>query len=186
MERVVITGIGTINPLGKNVSEYFENLDNGVSGADLVTIMDVSNFTTKFACEVKGFDLTDFGYTRKDINKNDRYAQFALVAADEAIADSGVNLEEEDRDRIGVIFGSGVGGISTFTEEIKGYNEAETPKFSPFLIPKFVLNLASGQIAIKHGLMGPNFAISSACAIVTAPFAISKANSSKLCSLNNS
>ncbi|MBQ7222146.1 MAG: beta-ketoacyl-ACP synthase II [Bacteroidales bacterium] len=164
MDRVVITGLGTVNPLGNNVSEYFNNLDKGVSGASLISVVDASKFTTKFACEIKGFDLTNFGYTRKDINKNDRYAQFALVAADEAIADSGVNLDEEDRDRIGVIFGSGVGGISTLTEEMKDYTETEMPKFSPFLIPKFVLNLASGQIAIKHGLMGPNFAISSACA----------------------
>lgn len=164
MSRVVITGLGTVNPLGKSVSEFFDNLDKGTSGAGPITIFDVSNFKTKFACEVKDFVFSDFGFDRKEAKKNDRYVQFALVASKEAIEDSALDLEKEDRDRIGVIVGSGVGGIGTLTNEIKDFAKASEPRFSPFLIPKFVLNLASGMVAIKYGLMGPNFAVASACA----------------------
>lgn len=165
LKRVVITGIGTINPLGKNIKEYFTNLNKGVSGAGLITRFDTSLFKTKFACEIKDFDPANFGFDRKEARKLDRFCQYAIIAADEAITDSGLNLETIDKDRTGVIIGSGIGGIETLTQEIMGYSEGNNvPRFNPFLIPKMIPDMAAGFISIRYGFMGPNYATVSACA----------------------
>ena len=166
MKRVVITGIGTINPLGNNVSEYFRNLDAGVSGASIITRFDTTNFKMKFACEIQGYDPAGFplAFDKKDARRTDAFTQYALIAATEAFADSGIDLASADLKRIGVVVGSGVGGINTYTEEIREFFGSDKPRFSPFLIPKFITNIASGHIAIKFGLRGPNFGVSSACA----------------------
>ncbi len=164
LKRVVITGIGTINPLGNNCTEFFSGLDNGVSGASLIDRFDTSLFKTKFACEVLNFNFSDYGFDRKEERKNDRFSQFALVAAQEAINDCGIDLESENLRRIGVIVGSGVGGLETLNEEISGYVAGQPPRYSPFLIPKIITNIAAGQISIKYGFGGPNFSITSACA----------------------
>ena len=164
--RVVITGIGTINPLGNNVREYFDNLDKGKSGAVPIDRFDASLFKTRFACEIPSYNSDNFqdALDRKEARKNDLFTQYAFIAAHEAIADSGLDLESENLKRIGAIVGTGVGGISTFEEELRAYTDGEPPRFSPFLIPKFISNMASGQLAIKYGLRGPNFGVSSACA----------------------
>lgn len=164
--RVVITGIGTINPLGNNVREYFDNLDKGKSGAVPIDRFDASLFKTRFACEIPSYNSDNFqeAIDRKEARKNDLFTQYAFIAAHEAIADSGLDLESENLKRIGAIVGTGVGGISTFEEELRAYTDGEPPRFSPFLIPKFISNMASGQLAIKYGLRGPNFGVSSACA----------------------
>lgn len=168
LRRVVITGIGTINPLGNNVEEFFTNLNNGVSGAGPITRFDATLFKTKFACEVKDFDPTNFGIDRKEARKLDRFCQFALIATDEAVKDSALNVDSLDKDRVGVIVGSGIGGIETLTQEIMGYSEGgNTPRFSPFLIPKMIPDIAAGLISIKYGFMGPNYATVSACASST-------------------
>ncbi|HNY05732.1 MAG TPA: beta-ketoacyl-ACP synthase II [Candidatus Egerieousia sp.] len=165
LKRVVITGIGTINPLGNNVKEFFTSLDNGVSGAGPITRFDVSEFKTKFACEVKNFDPLQHGLDRKEARKQDRYCQFAMVASDEAITDSKLDLEKEDKTRIGVIIGSGVGGIESMTQEIIEFADGHRiPRFSPFLIPKMIADMASGLVSIKYGFRGPNYATVSACA----------------------
>ena len=165
LKRVVITGLGTINPLGNNVQEYFSNLGKGVSGACPITRFDASLFKTRFACEIKDFDPTQHGMDRKEARKLDRYCHFAVVAADEAIADSGLDLEKTDKDRVGVIVGSGIGGIETLTQEIMGFSEGnKVPRFSPFFIPKMIPDMAAGYISIKYGFMGPNYATVSACA----------------------
>ncbi len=165
LKRVVITGLGTINPLGNNVSEYFTNLNNGVSGACLITRFDTTLFKTKFACEIKDFDPANFGIDRKEARKTDRFCQYALIAVDEAIKDSELNVEEVDKDRVGVIIGSGIGGIETLTQEIMGYSEGGCiPRFSPTLIPKMIPDMAAGLVSIKYGFMGPNYAAVSACA----------------------
>lgn len=165
LKRVVITGLGTINPLGNSIEEYFKNLNDGVSGAGLVTRFDTSLFKTKFACEVKDFDPVKFGIDRKEARKLDRYCQYAIVAADQAIADSGLNLDTVNKDRVGVIVGSGIGGIETLSQEIMGYCEGNNvPRFNPFLIPKMIPDMAAGYISIKYGFMGPNYATVSACA----------------------
>lgn len=165
LKRVVVTGIGTINPLGHNVPEFFKALDEGVSGAAPITRFDASLFKTRFACEVKDFDPTKY-MDRKEARKADRYCQFALVAADEAIKDSGLDLDKEDKSRIGTIIGSGVGGLETMTNEISEYavTADKGPRFSPFLIPKMIADIASGLVSIKYGFRGPNYAIVSACA----------------------
>ena len=165
-KRVVITGIGTINPLGNNVEEFFQNLDRGISGARLIDRFDTSFFKTKFACQIPDYDPARFpdAIERKESRKTDAFTQYAMIAAAEAVRDSGLDLEETDLRRIGVVVGSGVGGINTYTEEIKDYFECGKPRFSPFLIPKFITNIASGHIAIKFGFRGPNFGVSSACA----------------------
>ena len=143
LRRVVITGLGTINPLGNSVEEYFTNLNNGVSGAGLITRFDASLFKTRFACEVKNFNPTDFGIDRKEARKMDRFSQFAAVAADQAVADSKIDLETVNKKRVGVIVGSGIGGIETLTEEIMGYSEGgKVPRFNPFLIPKMIPDIA--------------------------------------------
>ena len=166
MKRVVITGIGTINPLGNNVEEYFRNLDAGVSGASIITRFDTANFKTKFACQIAGYDPVGFplAFDKKDARRTDPFTQYALIAATEAFSDSGIDLASTDLKRIGVVVGSGVGGIYTYTEEIREYFGSDMPRFSPFLVPKFITNIASGHIAIKFGLRGPNFGVSSACA----------------------
>jgi len=166
VKRVVITGIGTINPLGNNVEEYFRNLDRGVSGARMIDRIDTTHFKTKFACEIPDYDPLNFpdAIDRKEARKTDAFSQYAMIAAAEAIRDSGLDLEATDLRRIGVVVGSGVGGINTYTQEILEFCKSENPRFSPFLIPKFITNIASGHIAIKYGFRGPNFGVSSACA----------------------
>lgn len=166
-KRIVVTGIGTLNPLGNNLGEYWENLVNGVSGADMVTQFDASKFKTKFACEIKGFDATDF-MDRKEARKLDRFSQIALVASDQAVLDAGITSENVDPDRVGVIFASGIGGLTTFTEEVTNFVHGDgTPRFNPFFIPKIILDIAAGQISMKHGFRGPNYAVVSACASST-------------------
>ena len=168
LKRVVITGLGTINPLGYTVEEYFDNLEKGTSGAGPITLFDVTHFKTKFACEVKNFDPTQFGIDRKEVRKLDRYAQFAMVAADQVVKSSGIDLEKENPGRIGVIWSSGIGGINTLTQEVKSYVEGGyIPRFSPFLVPKMIPDIAAGQISMKYGFRGPNYATVSACASST-------------------
>jgi 3-oxoacyl-[acyl-carrier-protein] synthase II len=167
MNRVVVTGIGALTPIGKNLPEFWENLKNGVSGADLITRFNTEKFKTKFACEVKGYDSQNY-FDRKEANKLDTYAQFALIASQEAITDSQLNLETVDKDRVGVIWASGIGGIETFYESIKQYVTGDgNPRFSPFFIPKMIIDIAAGQISIKYGFRGPNFSTVSACASST-------------------
>jgi 3-oxoacyl-[acyl-carrier-protein] synthase II len=162
--RVVITGLGALTPIGNTIEEYWEGLVNGVSGAATITNFDASNFKTQFACEVKNFEITDF-IPRKDARKMDRFTQYAMVAADEAVSDSGLDLENEDLDRIGVIWGSGIGGLETFQNEMIDFAHGNgIPKFNPFFIPKMIADIAPGYISIKYGFRGPNFATVSACA----------------------
>ncbi len=166
MKRVVVTGIGTINPLGNNVAEYFGNLNRGVSGARIIDRLDTTFFKTKFACEIPDYDPARFpeAIDRKEARHTDPFTQYAMIAAAEAVRDSRLDVDEVDPRRIGVVVGSGVGGINSYTEEIKDYFGSDRPRFSPFLIPKFITNIASGHIAIKFGFRGPNFGVSSACA----------------------
>jgi len=166
-KRIVVTGIGTLNPLGNSLGEYWENLVNGVSGADMATQFDASKFKTKFACEIKGFDATNY-MDRKEARKLDRFSQIALVASDQAVLDAGITKENVDHDRVGVIFASGIGGLTTFTEEVTNFVHGDgTPRFNPFFIPKIILDIAAGQISMKHGFRGPNYAVVSACASST-------------------
>lgn len=165
LKRVVITGLGAITPLGKNVNDYWAALLAGVSGAAPITIFDTAKFKTKFACEVKDFDAREY-FDRKEARKYDRYAQFGLIAADQAIVDSGI-LEDNsiDRDRVGVIWASGIGGLITFHETVVEFALGDgTPRFNPFFIPKMIGDIAAGHISIKNGFRGPNFATVSACA----------------------
>lgn len=165
LRRVVVTGLGTVNPLGNTVGEFFANLDKGVSGASLITSFDTSRFKTRFACTVNGFDPSAHGIDRKELRRIDRFAQFAMAAAAQAVADSCLDLEKTDPDRIGVILGSGIGGIGSLTEEIMGYCEGEkVPRFSPFLITKMISDMAPGLISIHYGFAGPNYTTTSACA----------------------
>ena len=167
LKRVVVTGLGTINPLGNSIPEYWDSLVNGISGCDLITYFDTSKFKTKFACQVKNYDAGNF-FDRKEARKLDKYAQYALVAADEAIKDSNLALDQIDLDRAGVIWASGIGGIETFLEEVRGYVLGDgTPRFSPFFIPKMIADIAAGHISIKYGFRGPNFCTVSACASST-------------------
>jgi 3-oxoacyl-[acyl-carrier-protein] synthase II len=167
MRRVVVTGIGVLTPLGNNLHDYWENLVNGVSGSGMITRFNTEKFKTKFACELKNYDSSKY-FDRKEANKLDPYAQYALISADEAIKDSGLDLNAVDKDRVGVIWASGIGGIETFYLAVKGYVEGDgTPRFSPFFIPKMIGDIASGQISIKYGFRGPNFATVSACASST-------------------
>jgi 3-oxoacyl-[acyl-carrier-protein] synthase II len=166
-KRIVVTGIGALTPIGNNVETYWNNLINGVSGADMITQFDASKFKTRFACEIKGFDPTEF-MDRKEARKLDRFAQIALVASDQAVLDAGITKENVDHDRVGVIFASGIGGLTTFTEEVTNFvNGDGTPRFNPFFIPKMILDIAAGQISMKHGFRGPNYAVVSACASST-------------------
>mgnify|MGYP002570414069 CR=1 FL=1 len=165
--RVVITGIGTINPLGNSIEEYFTNLEKGVSGAGPITHFDASNFKTKFACELKGYNPTDY-FDRKELRKYDLFSQYALIAAEQAVKDSGLDLEKVDAERTGVIWGSGIGGLETFYLEVKGYVEGNfIPRYSPFFIPKMISDIAAGHISMLYGFHGPNFATVSACASST-------------------
>lgn len=162
--RVVITGIGTLNPIGNNIGEYFVNLENGVSGAATITAFDASKFQSRIACEVKGFDPSEH-FDRKELRKYDRYTQLALVAATEAVEDAAIDFESVNKERIGVVWASGVGGMQTFYDEVMGWAEGNgTPRFSPFFVPKMISDLAAGHISIKYGLMGPNYSVVSACA----------------------
>lgn len=165
LKRVVISGIGTINPLGNNIEEFFSNLDKGVSGAGPIDIFDTTLFKTKFACQVKGYHPGNFGLDRKEYRKLDRYSQFALIATDEAIKDSSLDLESVDKSRVGVVLGTGIGGIETFGDELRDFSAGDgTPRFSPYYILKVIANIASGWISLKYGFTGPGYATSSACA----------------------
>lgn len=168
LKRVVVTGLGALTPVGNTVPETWENIKNGVSGAGPITHFDASKFKTQFACEVKGFKATDF-IDRKEARKMDLYEQYALVAAMEAIKDSGWDLETIDNNRIGVVLGVGIGGIHTFEEEAGYYaiNKENGPKFNPFFIPKMIADIAAGQISIQYGFHGPNYTTTSACASST-------------------
>ena len=162
--RVVITGLGALTPLGNTLPAYWEGLLSGTSGAAPITHFDSSKFKTQFACEIKDFDPLNF-MDRKEARKCDRFAQYALVTTDEAITDAGLDFEKEDRDRIGVIWGTGIGGLETFQNEVLNFAKGEgSPRFNPFFIPKMISDIAPGLISIKHGLRGPNFATVSACA----------------------
>ena len=167
LKRVVVTGIGAITPLGNNLNDYWNGLINGVSGADMITNFDASKFRTKFACEVKGFDPVAF-LDRKEARKIDRFTQFALFASDQAMSDAGLNKENINPDRVGVVFASGIGGLITFQQEVMEFAKGDgTPRFNPFFIPKMILDIAAGQISMRHNLRGPNFAVVSACASST-------------------
>ena len=167
LKRVVVTGIGTLTPLGNNLQDYWNNLVAGVSGAAPITLFDASKFKTRFACEVKGFDPTQF-MEKKEARKLDRFAQLAIVASDMAVADAGLDKEKLNIDRVGVIFASGIGGLTTFQEEVINFAKGDgTPRFNPFFIPKMILDIAAGQISMRHGFRGPNYAVVSACASST-------------------
>ena len=162
LKRVVITGLGTVNPLGNSVEEFWNNLKNGVSGAGLITKFNPANHKTQFACEVKNFDASVY-IDRKEIRKHDLYTQYAFASSQQAIENSGLNLETVDHDRVGVIWGAGIGGLETFFEEARSFRD-ELPRFSPFFIPKMIANIAGGLISIKYGFRGPSFTTVSACA----------------------
>jgi 3-oxoacyl-[acyl-carrier-protein] synthase II len=164
MKRVVVTGLGALTPIGNNIEEYWNGLINGVSGAAPITHFDASQAKTQFACELKNFDGNQF-FDRKEIRKYDKFAQYGIVAADQAMTDSGINLENLDKDRAGVIWASGIGGIITFQEEITSFAKGDGAlRFSPFFIPKMIADICAGHISIKYDLRGPNFATVSACA----------------------
>ena len=167
LKRVVVTGLGAVTPLGINVADTWHALINGVSGAGPITRFDATKFKTRFACEVKGFDPMKYFTDKKEARKCDLYAQYAVASAEEALQHSKLDLEKENKDRIGVIFSSGIGGINTFQEEIMGYNEERGPRFNPFFIPKIISDIAAGHISMKYGFRGPNFAVVSACASST-------------------
>ena len=162
--RVVVTGIGTINPLGNNIQEYFSNLEKGVSGAATITHFDPEKFKTKFACEVKNYDPSQY-FDRKEVRKYDLFTQYALIAATQAVEDAGFDFDKIDREQAGVIWSSGIGGLKSFFDECVGYAEGgNTPRFSPFFIPRMIADIAAGFISMKYGFMGPNYCIVSACA----------------------
>ena len=164
LKRVVVTGLGALTPIGNNVAEYWDGLINGKSGAAPITNFDASKFKTQFACEVKKFNIEDF-MSRKEARKMDKFTQFAMVVADEAVLDSGLDFEKENTDRIGVIWGAGIGGLETFQNGVIDYANGDgTPRFNPYFIPKMIADIAPGYISIKYGLRGPNFATVSACA----------------------
>lgn len=167
LKRVVITGMGALTPIGNTLSEYWEGLVAGKSGAANITQYDASKFKTQFACEVKNFDVNDH-LDRKEARKLDRFSQFAMVSATEAIADSALMESNPNLDRIGVIWGSGIGGLKTFQDEAKGFFKGDgTPRFNPFFIPKMIADIAAGHISIKYGFRGPNYVTVSACASST-------------------
>lgn len=167
LKRVVVTGIGALTPVGNSVNDYWNGLINGVPGADMITLFDASKFRTKFACEVKGFDPFQF-LDKKEGRKIDRFSQFALVVSDQAMADAGLNKDNINPDRVGVIIASGIGGLTTFQHEVTDFARGDgTPRFNPFFIPRMILDIAAGQISMRHNLRGPNFAVVSACASST-------------------
>ncbi len=167
LKRVVVTGLGAVTPLGNSVPEYWDGLRNGVSGSDWITLFDAEKFKTRFACEVKNLDMSEY-FDRKESRRLDRYTQLALIAVEEAIQDCNINLDQIDKNRVGVIFGSGIGGLTTFAEEISTFARGDgTPRFSPFFIPKMIADIAAGHISMKYKFRGPNFGIVSACATST-------------------
>ena len=164
LRRVVVTGLGALTPIGNTVPEYWQGLISGVSGAAPITYFDTSKFKTQFACELKGFNPEDF-MERKLSRKMDRFAQYAIVSSDEAIKDAKINLDKSNKDRIGVIWGAGIGGLETFQNEVLGFASGNgVPRFNPFMIPKMIPDIAPGIISIRNGFRGPNFATVSACA----------------------
>lgn len=164
LKRVVVTGMGALTPIGNNLEAYWEGLRTGKSGSAPITYFDTEKFKTSFACELKGYNPEDF-FDRKEARKLDRFAQYALVSSDEAIADSGIDLDNVDKFRVGVVWGAGIGGLETFQNEVIGYANGDgTPRFNPFFIPKMIADIAPGNISIKHGFMGPNYTTVSACA----------------------
>ncbi|MCO4823092.1 MAG: beta-ketoacyl-ACP synthase II [Flavobacteriaceae bacterium] len=164
LKRVVVTGLGALTPIGNTKDEYWDALIKGKSGAAPITYFDTEKFKTKFACELKNFNATDF-LDRKEARKMDRFAQYAMVASDEAIADAKLNLDEVNKLRVGVIWGAGIGGLETFQNEVLNFADGDgTPRFNPFFIPKMIADIAPGNISIKHGFMGPNYTTVSACA----------------------
>jgi 3-oxoacyl-[acyl-carrier-protein] synthase II len=167
LKRVVVTGIGALTPVGNTAQDYWAGLLAGTSGADFISLFDASKFRTRFACEVKGFDPVAY-LDRKEARKIDRFTQFGLVVSDEAVKDAGISKENVNPDRTGVIFSSGIGGLITFQEEVINFAKGDgTPRFNPFFIPKMILDIAAGQISMRHGFRGPNFAVVSACASST-------------------
>ena len=164
LNRVVITGLGAVTPIGKNLSEYWEGLLSGKSGSGPITQFNPEKFKTKFACEIKDYNPSDF-FDRKTVRKLDKFTQYALIASDEAIADAQLDLDVVDKYRTGVIWGAGIGGLETFQNEVINYANGDgTPRFNPFFIPKMIADIAPGNISIKHGFMGPNYTTVSACA----------------------
>jgi 3-oxoacyl-[acyl-carrier-protein] synthase II len=167
LKRVVVTGIGALTPIGNSVPEFWKNLVEGVSGSDYITRFDASKFKTQFACEVKNFNIEDY-LDKKEARKLDPFVHYALASTDEAVKDSQIDFSQIDPDRAGVIWGSGIGGLRTFIDEVTNYNNGDgTPRFNPFFIPKMIIDIAPGHISIKYGLRGPNFATVSACASST-------------------
>ncbi|HEV7621544.1 MAG TPA: beta-ketoacyl-ACP synthase II [Flavisolibacter sp.] len=167
LKRVVVTGMGAITPLGNSLTEYWNNLRNGVSGADFIKQFDASKFKTRFACEIKNFDPTNF-LERKEARKLDRFTQIAVAASDQGVQDAGIDKNNADPDRVGVVYASGIGGLITFQEEVINFAKGDgTPRFNPFFIPKMILDIAAGHISMRHGFRGPNFAVVSACASST-------------------
>ncbi|HVF98031.1 MAG TPA: beta-ketoacyl-ACP synthase II [Flavisolibacter sp.] len=167
LKRVVITGMGALTPLGNTMTAYWNNLRNGVSGCDFITLFDASKFKTRFACEIKGFDAVAY-LDRKEARKLDRFSQIAIAASDQAVLDAGLDKDNVNADRVGVVFGSGIGGLTTFQEEVITFAKGDgTPRFNPFFIPKMILDIAAGHISMRHGFRGPNFAVVSACASST-------------------
>ncbi len=164
LKRVVVTGLGALTPIGNNIKTYWDGLKNGKSGSAPITYYDTEKFKTKFACELKDFDPLNF-FDRKEARKLDRFAQYALVSSDEAIVDSGLDLDKVDKFKVGVVWGAGIGGLETFQTEVLNFAAGDgTPRFNPFFIPKMIADIAPGNISIKHGFMGPNYTTVSACA----------------------
>ncbi|MDH7446244.1 beta-ketoacyl-ACP synthase II [Aquimarina sp. 2201CG14-23] len=164
LKRVVVTGLGALTPIGNNIEEYWDGLVHGKSGCAPITYFDTENFKTKFACEVKNYNPTDY-FERKEARKLDKFAQYAIVSSEEAIKDAAIDLEKVDKFRVGVIWGAGIGGLETFQEEVIGYAKGSgTPRFNPFFIPKMIADIAPGHISIRNGFMGPNYTTVSACA----------------------
>ncbi|MBT8178905.1 MAG: beta-ketoacyl-[acyl-carrier-protein] synthase II, partial [Eudoraea sp.] len=164
LKRVVVTGLGALTPIGNTKDEYWEGLRTGKSGSAPITYYDTEKFKTKFACELKNYDPITF-FDRKEARKLDKFAQYALVSSDEAIKDSGLDMEQIDKFRVGVIWGAGIGGLETFQNEVINFANGDgTPRFNPFFIPKMIADIAPGNISIRHGFMGPNYTTVSACA----------------------
>ncbi len=167
LKRVVVTGMGAITPLGNSITEFWNNLRNGVSGCSMITNFDAAKFKTRFACEIKNFEPTNF-LDKKEARKLDRFTQTAVIASDQAVQDAGIDRDNVNVDRVGVIFASGIGGILTFQEEVMNFAKGDgTPRFNPFFIPKMILDIAAGHISMRHGFRGANFAVVSACASST-------------------
>lgn len=167
LKRVVVTGIGALTPIGNNLQDYWNGLLNGVSGADFITHFDASKFKTRFACELKNFDPLNF-LDRKEVKRIDRFTQTAIISSDQAVLDAGINKDNVNVDRVGVVFASGIGGLITFQEEVINFAKGDgTPRYNPFFIPKMILDIAAGHISMRHGFRGPNFAVVSACASST-------------------